>query len=320
VNARGGAAVPDAGGPRGGAPDRPAEPAHAGLRDVPCLFCGRSDEALRFRDGPFRVVECRQCGLVYVNPRLPPERLHEMYQEEYWSSDRAKEFGYTQYLHEGPLYRRTYRLRSGLIRRYKPQPGRVLDVGCAAGFFLSVMADQGWQTTGVEISAPMVAYARETLALPDIRRGDILGTDLPERSFDVITLWDVIEHLEDPRPHLRRAAALLKDDGVLVLETQNVASRFARLLGPRWQHYKHEEHLYHFDPATLARLLDECGFTLLENTPRLGGKYVSMQFLVERVGRLHPLLTTLASPLRLLGGASVYLNFRDEMVAVAKKR
>jgi 2-polyprenyl-3-methyl-5-hydroxy-6-metoxy-1,4-benzoquinol methylase len=315
VSAGSGAAVPDAGGPRGD-----ALPAPAGMRDVPCLFCGESDERLRFRSGPFRVVECGRCGLVYVNPRLPAERLHEMYQEEYWSSARAKEFGYTQYLHEGPLYQRTYRLRSRVIRRYKPHPGRVLDVGCAAGFFLSVMAEQGWETTGIEISAPMVAYAQQALSLPDIRRGDILGLDLPERSYDVVTLWDVIEHLEDPRPHLRRAAAVLKDDGVLVLETQNVASRFARLLGHRWQHYKHEEHLYHFDPASLARLLDDCGFALLENTPRLGGKYVSMQFVVERVGRLHPVLTTLASPLRLLRGTSIYLNFRDEMVAVARKR
>jgi 2-polyprenyl-3-methyl-5-hydroxy-6-metoxy-1,4-benzoquinol methylase len=310
------AAVPGAGGARGGLTTRP----RSDLREVPCLFCGVSDERLRFRDGAFRVVECARCGLVYVNPRLPPERLHEMYQEEYWSSDRAKEFGYTQYLHEGPLYLRTYALRSRVIARHKPQPGRVLDVGCAAGFFLAVMAERGWQTTGIEISAPMVRYAQDTLKLPDIRRGDLLSVDVAPASYDVVTLWDVIEHLEDPREHLRRAARALKPDGVLVLETQNVASRFARVLGRKWQHYKHEEHLYHFDPRSLAHLLDDSGWTILENTPRLGGKYVSMQFLVERVGRVHPLLTKLASPLRLLKGAALYLNFRDEMVVVARKR
>jgi 2-polyprenyl-3-methyl-5-hydroxy-6-metoxy-1,4-benzoquinol methylase len=301
-------AVPDAGGAR------------SRLREVPCLFCGVSEERVRFHDGPFRVVECARCGLVYVNPRLPPERLHEMYQEEYWSSDRAKEFGYTQYLQEGDLYLRTYRLRRRVIERHRSGPGRVLDVGCAAGFFLAVMVEQGWQTTGIEISAPMVAYAQDTLKLPDIRRGDLLTVDVAPASYDVVTLWDVVEHLEEPREHLRRAARALKADGLLVLETQNVASRFARLLGRKWQHYKHEEHLYHFDPRSLARLLDETGFTILENTPRLGGKYVSMQFLAERVGRIHPLLSTLASPLRLAGHASVYLNFRDEMVVVARKR
>lgn len=291
----------------------------AALREVPCLFCGVHEERLRFRDDPYRVVECARCGHVYVTPRLPPERLYEMYQEEYWTSERAKDFGYTQYLAEAPLYLRTYAMRSGLIDRYRSEPGAVLDVGCAAGFFLKVMHDKGWRTTGIEISAPMVEYARTTLGLPDMHRGDILTVPLPERAYDVITLWDVIEHLEEPGAHLARARELLRDDGILVLETQNVASCFARLLGSRWQHYKHEEHLHHFHPATMRRLLADAGFRIAENTPRRGGKYVSMAFLVERVGRIHPLLTVLASPLRLFGSAHLYVNLRDEMVLVARK-
>jgi 2-polyprenyl-3-methyl-5-hydroxy-6-metoxy-1,4-benzoquinol methylase len=291
-----------------------------GMREMPCLFCGVHEEVLRFRDGPFRVVECGRCHLVYVNPRLPPERLQEMYQDEYWTSERARDFGYSEYLEEAPLYLRTYKLRSNMVTKYKPQPGRVLDIGCAAGFFVSVMHEMGWDTTGIEISLPMVQYAEETLRLPDVRHGDMLSVDVKPKSYDVVTLWDVIEHLEDPRPHLTRAREALKDDGILVLETQNVASRFARMLGSRWQHYKHEEHLYHFDPESLARLLNDTGWEIVENTPRYGGKYVSMRFLVERVGRIHPWLTTLASPLRLLGNAALYLNMRDEMVVVARKR
>ncbi|HZM00469.1 MAG TPA: class I SAM-dependent methyltransferase [Planctomycetota bacterium] len=292
----------------------------AGLREMPCLFCGVTDERLRFRDEPFRVVQCRRCGLTYVNPRLPSEQLHQLYQEEYWASARAKEFGYSGYLAEGPLYRRTYRRRMPVIRRYKPRPGALLDVGCAAGFFLAVAAEEGWRTTGVELSAPMVEYATRELRLPDVRRGDLLSVELPARSFDVVTLWDVLEHLEDPPAHLAAARKLLAPDGVLVIETQNVASPFARLMGRKWQHYKHIEHLYHFDPRTLARLLAEAGFEILENTPRLGGKYVSMDFLVERVGRLHTWLPTLASPLRLLGSRALYVNLRDEMVVVARAR
>ena len=301
--------------------DAPSEPGERadGLREMPCLFCGVHEERLRFRDGTYRVVECARCGHVYVNPRLPPERLHEMYQDEYWTSDRAKEFGYAQYLSEAENYLRTYRLRSEVIDPYKAAPGRVLDVGCAAGFFLRVMADRGWETTGLEISAPMIEHATGELGLSDMHRGDLLTVDLPEAHYDVVTLWDVVEHLEDPLRHLQVVRRLLKDDGVLVLETQDVSSRFARLLGRRWQHYKHEEHLYHFHPESLGRLLEAAGFRILENTPRRGGKYVSMAFLVERVGKLHPALSLLASPLRLLGGFSPYVNLRDEMVVVAAK-
>jgi 2-polyprenyl-3-methyl-5-hydroxy-6-metoxy-1,4-benzoquinol methylase len=305
---------------QGPSPTAGGEPGLAGLREVPCLFCGVSDERLRFRDGPFRVVECRRCGLVYVTPRLPPERLHEMYQEEYWTSDRAREFGYTAYLADADLYRRTYRRRLPVITRRRPAPGRVLDVGCAAGFFLAVMREEGWETCGVELSERMVRYATTELGLPDVRHGDLLSVELSAGSFDVVTLWDVVEHLEDPAAHLAEARRVLRDDGLLVIETQNVASLFARLLGRRWQHYKHEEHLFHFDPKSIRQLLDEQGFTIVENTPARGGKYVSMEFVVERVGRLHPLLSTLMSPLRLLGRRACYVNLGDEMVLVARKR
>lgn len=291
-----------------------------GMREVPCLFCGVHEERVRFHDGDFRVVECARCGHVYVNPRLPPSRLYEMYQEEYWSSDRAKDFGYTAYLADAELYLRTYAMRSEVLDAYQPQPGHVLDVGCAAGFFLKVMHDKGWQTTGLEISQPMVDYARDTLGLPDMRRGDLLSVNLPPESFDVITLWDVIEHLERPDLHLARARELLKPNGVLLLETQDVSSRFAKLMGRRWQHYKHEEHLYHFHPESLGRLLEQLGFEVRENTPRRGGKVISFDFLVERVGKVHPVLSVLASPLKLIGGKSLYVNLRDEMVVVATKR
>lgn len=298
---------------------RSGQPPAPELREVNCLFCGPAEQELRFRDGPFRVVRCRRCGLTYVTPRLPPDRLHEMYQEEYWSSDRAREFGYTRYLADAADYLRTYRLRSRLIAARRPLPGRVLDVGCAAGFFLRVMADLGWTTTGLEISAGMCEYARGTLGLPDVRRGDLLSVPLPAESFDVVTLWDVIEHLEDPPAHLRAARAALAPDGLLVLETQNVASGFARLLGRRWQHFKHEEHLYHFDPATLERLLREAGFRIVHRTARFGGKFVSPHFVAERVGKIHPVLSALSSPLRLLPGPSVYVNLRDEMVVLAAR-
>jgi 2-polyprenyl-3-methyl-5-hydroxy-6-metoxy-1,4-benzoquinol methylase len=291
-----------------------------GLREMPCLFCGVHDEVLRFRDDPFRVVSCRRCGLVYVNPRLPSDRLLEMYQEAYWTSDRACEFGYTEYLADAPLYLRTNRLRRRVILQRKPGPGAVLDVGCAAGFFLSVMAELGWETTGVELSAPMVRYATDELALPDIRRGDLLSLELPPEHYDVVTLWDVVEHLEHPVAHLRAAARALKPDGLLLIETQNVASLFARILGRKWQHYKHAEHLYHFDPRSLPRLLDLAGFEQVRASPRHGGKYVSMTFLAERVGRVHPLLGTLAAPLRLLGRRAIYLNFMDELVVLARRR
>jgi hypothetical protein len=111
---------------------------------------------------------------------------------------------------------------------------------------------------------------------------------------------------------------MLRPGGALILETQNVDSRFARLLGRRWQHYKHQEHLYHFNPATIARLLEQEGWEVVSNTPRFGGKYVSLSFIAERAGRLSPAAAFVLKPLNLLGRVSLYVNLRDEMVVVAR--
>ena len=94
--------------------------------------------------------------------------------------------------------------------------------------------------------------------------------------------------------------------------------RFASLLGRRWQHYKHEEHLYHFNPTTVRQLLDQAGFVVVHNAPAYGGKYVSLPFIAERANRLPAPVRLPFQPLRLFKNASLYLNLKDEMVVVAR--
>ena len=286
---------------------------------VDCGLCGSARRELKFQDGPFSVVTCSSCDLTYVTPRLNDASLiHEVYNESYWSSDAAKVHGYTDYRADAPLYRKTYRRRLAVVRRHFPAPGRVLDVGCAAGYFLGVMQEEGWNVLGLEPSDAIRLHAEELLGTANVRSGLLGQVELEEASFDLITMWDVIEHIPDPVGAVREVRRLLKPNGKLLIETQNVNSRAARVLGRRWQHYKHAEHIYHFNPKTLGRVLARGGFEIVENTPWLGGKYVSMNFIAERAGRLHPVLSTLFSPLRLLRSRSVYVNLFDEMIAVAR--
>ncbi len=288
------------------------------LQPVDCGFCGGAEQRLKFEDGPFRVVTCATCGLTYVTPRLTDAKLiEEVYDEGYWSSDAAKVRGYTDYRQDRPLYLRTYRRRMRVVRRHFPKAGRVLDVGCAAGYFLRVMQEEGWDVTGLEPSDAIRPQAEELLGAQNVKAGLLGQVDLAPGSFDLITMWDVIEHIPDPVAAVREVGKLLAPGGRFLIETQNVDSRAARLLGKRWQHYKHAEHIYHFNPKTLAAVLAKADFHVLENTPRLGGKYVSMGFLAERAGRLHPVLSTLLSPLRLVSKAAVYVNLFDEMIVVA---
>ena len=289
--------------------------------DLACLLCGgRSREVMHGR-APYQIVRCRECSLVFTLPRLAPDELRAMYQTDYWKSEAAKDFGYTDYLADEPLYVRTFRMRGRWIARQRPPPGRLLDVGCAAGFALTAMRELGYDVHGVELSQPMADVARQRIGADRIHCGvleDVERERLFGGRFDVITMFDVVEHVEDPIALLACARRLLAPGGVLVIETQDVSSLFAKLLGIRWQHYKFQEHLYHFDPRTVRVLLGKAGLDLVRWSRRRGGKHVSFGFLVERAGRVHPLLSTLLAPLRVLRRRSLYVNVFDEMLVVAR--
>ncbi len=283
-----------------------------------CAVCGSPRRSPVFREEPFTVVRCDDCGLVYVTPRLVPDALRAVYGESYWRSACPSQRGYADYLADEPLYLRTFRRRLRYLERHLPARGRALDVGCAAGYFLQALRERGWEVQGVEPSPAVARHARETAGL-DVHAGDLASAPFAPASFDAISFWDVIEHLPDPAADLRRAATLLRPDGVLILETQNVESAFARLLGRRWHHYKHLEHLHHFSPSTLGELLRRTGFALVDVTPRHAGKHVSVAFVRERAGRVHPLASRLLAPFAFLDRVSLYVNPRDELIAVARK-
>jgi SAM-dependent methyltransferase len=187
------------------------------------------------------------------------------------------------------------------------------------------MRDAGHEVRGVEVSEPIAQEAREHLGAERVFVGtlDSVPEDLAgfaRGSFDLVTMWDVVEHVPDPQQLLREARAMIRPGGHLLLETQNVDSRFANLLGQRWHHYKHQEHIYHFNPSTVRRLLDQAGFEVVKLTSAFGGKYVSFDFIAERAGRLNRLASLAVRPLTAFRGANVYLNFHDEMVVVARPR
>ncbi|MFO0278881.1 MAG: class I SAM-dependent methyltransferase [Planctomycetota bacterium] len=289
-----------------------------------CQLCGGGERTLRFQDGPYRVVECRGCGLVYVTPRLQGEALRAVYDEGYWKSSDPKQRGYADYASESALYLKTFGRRMRLVRRHLPARASRLDVGGAAGSGLRVAQREGHDVHGVEMSAAIAVAAQQALGVDRVHVGSldeaIAAKGHRPESFDLVTLWDVIEHVPDPQALLRTIRGLIRPGGKLLLETQNIASRWARLLGRRWHHFKHDEHLYHFTPATIRRLLADCGFETLEVGAAYAGKYVSFGFLAERAGRLGRVAGWLASPLSLLRGLSLYVNPHDELIVVARPR
>jgi SAM-dependent methyltransferase len=230
------------------------------MQDAACAACGgRRGEPLFLApdpDGlsaePFRVARCSDCGMVFVSPRPADSDLGRYYVAGYYDKPGEDSGGIGRWL--GRLFM-VERVRKATCGR---SPGRVLDIGCGEGTFLSAMARRGWDAWGVEVSSDGAARAaaRPGLKIFDKRLEDC---DLAPASFDLITLWHSIEHVPDPGALLRRAAGLLKEDGILFLAFPSAASWDFALFGPRWFHLDPPRHLHYFSPETMGALLERCG-------------------------------------------------------------
>jgi 2-polyprenyl-3-methyl-5-hydroxy-6-metoxy-1,4-benzoquinol methylase len=284
-----------------------------------CPICESDHYRVAFTEPPYEVRRCANCGAGWVSPRRDEAGLAAIYAgEHYWRSTEPKSMGYTDYRGEEARYLRTFRLRLDHVLRDGPRGGRALDVGSAAGFCLAVLRERGFEVHGVELSADIASHAIDQLGFDTVHVGTLDTAPFPDASFDLLTMWDVLEHVVDPLALLREARRKLTADGLLVIETQDIDSPFARVLGRRWQHYKHPEHILHFTPSSLERLLVRAGFRLERLTHRYGGKYVPLSFVAERAGRVHPAHSRLLAPLAGRTDSSLYLNPRDEMIVLAR--
>jgi 2-polyprenyl-3-methyl-5-hydroxy-6-metoxy-1,4-benzoquinol methylase len=294
-------------------------PEGAGLEDARCLFCPQPTAVDRvFDDPPFSVVRCQGCSLVFVSPRVAADQVARIYGADYWRSPAAKDYGYTDYRADAPHWLRTYRRRAQVLDGRVAPGGRILDIGCAAGFFLEVMREKGFDGWGLEVSAPIASEARRRLGEDRIAVGTLTDHPYPPGEFDLVSFWDVVEHLPDPVDALTRARQLLRPGGLLLVETQNIESRFAKVMGRRWQHFKQTEHLYHFSPSTVTRLLEASGFRVEYLTARWAGKYVGLDFIAERAGKVHPSLSRALAPISRFRRVAPYINLFDEMIVMAR--
>ncbi|HUG13436.1 MAG TPA: class I SAM-dependent methyltransferase, partial [Thermomicrobiales bacterium] len=210
------------------------------------LFVAR--DRLLGRPGEFPVARCHACGLTQLRPPPSADTLAAHYPDTYYPLD-AEPAAEAIDVARGLLERvADWTTRSG---RTAP---RVLDVGCGTGLYLHLARQQGMSARGVELSESAAAYGRERFGL-DIHHGTLETAALSPGSFDVITMWHVLEHLPDPVGALRRCASALAPGGSLLIGTPNFASFEARVFGRRWYSLDAPRHLYHFTPWTLAAAL-----------------------------------------------------------------
>lgn len=287
---------------------------------IPCNLCGSEDRAPYCPENGLGLVQCQNCGLVYVSPRPAADELYALYGETYFHNDESGVVGYTDYIRDEPNIRKTFAGRLRRLERFI-KPGKALDVGCAAGFFLDEAHKRGWEVEGLDVSAFAVNYVKQRFGYA-AQHGSLTDLTYPEGAYNLVTLWDVIEHVPDPKAYIKRAAALLQSGGLLALATPNVDSIPAKLAGKRWVGYKlSEEHVYYFSVKTLRHLLTEAGFEVID--VRHVGKFVTLRLFIDRLGMYFPWL---AKPLALLertfklSEKSLYVNPFDIVSVTARKK
>jgi len=240
-----------------------------------CELCCSPNYTLRYRFDELEVVQCSECGLVFLGEFAGDMDEQQLYTEEYFA-EREEYFlqgSNANLSEESGEHLESFREGLEVIERYK-KGGRLLDLGCAVGVFLSMATGKGWEVVGLDISEYAAARARERCQA-EVYAGQLADVHFPEASFDVITLWDVVEHFTQPRRALEEVHRVLKDDGIMLLDTPNegslirrVAHLIYRCFGGRVVYparsLYHIYHRYYFSENTLRRLLDASGFTVVQ--------------------------------------------------------
>lgn len=243
------------------------------------LFLIEQDR-LQHLPGEFRLVVCANCGMYYLNPQPTPAELARYYPNEYfpYSIAIADEASALTRLD------RTYGVhkRCRAVMQVASQCGVILDVGCASGNFLNGMRATGWTCHGVEVSGHAAQYARQRFGL-NVFTGELQAAHYASTSFDVVTMWDVLEHVYAPRPTLHEIARVLKPGGWLVLSLPNPECVEVKLFGKYWAGWDAPRHLQLFPGQMLTELLARTGFKV-ERVRSFTGRFhvlsLSLQFLI----------------------------------------
>jgi 2-polyprenyl-3-methyl-5-hydroxy-6-metoxy-1,4-benzoquinol methylase len=248
------------------------------LEKVVCAICGsnESDLFLLGRDlihqlpGEFSVVRCRNCGLLYTNPRPSTSSISMYYPDDYGPHLHVREKDGLPL--NAALFGKRFKNWVSLIIRNLlnsgstnlpsfPSPGKMLEVGCATGRFLSLMRDKGWETWGLEFAQKPATYAREVLGL-NVTQCKAEEMEFPEECFDLVVAWMVIEHLHDPVGVLTAIRKTLKKDGYFTFSIPNAEAWEIKYFKRYWYGLHLPNHLYHFTPVTISETLKKAGLRM----------------------------------------------------------
>lgn len=240
--------------------------------NISCNLCGNNDYTIVypklnvFQEVPLtskysaakgvmctdQIVKCKNCSLVYINPRPKASMI----------IDACSEGNDEVYVSQPEGRLQTFKRGLKFIEKYQ-KSGKILDVGCAAGFFLKIAKDNGWNVVGVEPNSWLCEYGNHLYNMKNIP-ATLERAKFEDSSFDVSTLWDVLEHVPDPCSTLKEINRVTKLGGYIVVSYPNFGSVLAKISGRKWW-FLLSHHLYYFTPKTLKNLLAKEGFKIIDS-------------------------------------------------------
>lgn len=276
-----------------------------------CEVCGGEGVALGYAG----LRRCPVCSHVWADLSIGKDEIQRLYQRSYFFGDE-----YSNYLDDRRIIEKNFASRLATLERFRTAAHRRLfEIGCAYGFFLNAARNSFDSVEGIDVSQDAVGYAVQQLGLP-VTCGDWLDADVSDRTFDVVCMWDTIEHLAAPRRYLEKASSRMNAGSLVAITTGDIGSLNARFQKGRWRLIHPPTHLHYFTRQSLTRLLDRCGFRVVH--VEYSGVYRSARGMVHNLvslGWRAPRLGTWlgrAVPSRL----DLYMNLYDIMYIVAKRR
>lgn len=272
-----------------------------------CIVCGNKDTKKIYDI----LLQCNICNYIWADVEVSAESLRKVYDKGYFFGDE-----YSDYLKEEKALRKSFERNLKLISKYRSS-GRMLEIGCAYGFFLDT-ARNNYDVEGIDISDDACKYAREQLEL-NVRCEDFIEKKFKENHYDVIVMWATLEHLKDPSLYVEKISSILKPGGIFVCTTPDIGSPLARIQKSKWRQIHPPTHLSYFSKNTIEKLFSKYNLKLVETTWL--GEYRTIDqalyiilVLQNKMEKLYSFIKNLK-----LNKGIFYLNTYDQMCTVAVK-